>query len=148
VPNRERTDLYHRQHGLCSRGGRPGGRVAPHTRRAIPLTEASNTANIRVLWSGIRGETRAAAADIRSPRTSTTGAARSARSASTACASGRRLTASSGGWSRSCCGGRGPDHAVRHEPEVRTRRSCCDDIQNFVPHEPVIPFLISALPPP
>ena len=117
--------------------------MAQHTRRAIPLTEERNTANIRVLWSGIRGETRAAAADIHGPRTSTTGAARSARSASTACASGR-LTASSDGWPGFCCGGRGPDHAVRHEPEVRTRRSCCDDIQNFVSHEPVIPLLISS----
>ncbi len=68
---------------------------------AIPSTEASDAANIRVLWSGIRGETLAAAADIHGPRTGTTGAARSARSASSACASGR-LMVSSGGWPRSC----------------------------------------------
>ena len=141
----ELTDLYHHQllDGRRSPGDRPGGRGASHNGRAIPLTEARHTANIRVLWSGIRGKTLAAAADMRGPRTSTTEAARSARSASTASASGR-LTDSSGGWSRSCLGGRGPDHAVRHEPEVRTRRSFCDGIQNFVPLAPAIRPLISS----
>lgn len=78
---------------------------------AIPPTEASDTANIRVLWSGIRGKTFAAAADIHGPRTSTTGAARSAHSASTACASGR-LTVSSGDWPGSCCGDHRPERAT------------------------------------
>jgi hypothetical protein len=82
-------------------------------------------ASIQLLWSGIRGKTLAATADIRDPRTSTTAAARSARSASAACASGRP-TASSGGWPRSCCGDRGPEPATgfgsAHRP-ARLRRA-------------------------
>jgi hypothetical protein len=147
----EPTDFYHRlPEARRGHGGRPGGRAASHDRRARSLTEASNTASIRVLWSGIRGKTLAVAADIRGPRTSTTGAARNARSASTACASGRLTAssgsrlASSGGWSRSCCGDRGPDHVARPEPDVRTCWSFCDDTQNLIPHAPVFPLLISS----
>jgi hypothetical protein len=148
VPNLELADVR------PDSGPSPGGRTAARNRRAISLAAASDTASIRILWSGIRDKTLAATADTRGLRTSTIGEARSARSASTACASGR-LTASSGGWSRSCGGGRGPDHAVRPEPYVRTRWSFCGDIKNLAPRTPAIPLLISsscravhALPPP
>jgi hypothetical protein len=93
--------------------------VLADDRRATSLAEASNAASIRIIWSRIPGRTLAVAADTRCLRTSTTGAARSACAASTACASGR-LTAASGGWSRSCCADRGPDQPLRYEAEVRT----------------------------
>jgi hypothetical protein len=124
-------------------------------RRGMSQEEASNPASIRILWSRIRDRTpAAAAADTRSLRTSTSGAARSAHSAATARASSR-WTAASEGSSQALSGGRGPDHACGEEPDVRTRWSVCGDIQNFAPRGPVIPPLISsscravhALPPP
>jgi hypothetical protein len=93
--------------------------TVPLRRRAILLTEARDAASIRVLWSGVRGETIAAAAGIRCPRISTSGAARSAPSASTAGATGR-LTAPSRDWSRCCSGDRGPEPATPPPPSFHS----------------------------